>query len=290
MGFFSSLYEWLFGSSTNRTTTTSTRIQEVGGKSKKALCIGINDYPGKVNDLKGCVNDCRGWADLLRNTFNFDNVQIIEDSFAKKNNVVSKMKKIIGSASAGDVVVITFSGHGTSVADKSGDEQDGRDEALCLYDNLLIDDTIQKIIRSLPEDVQFTLISDSCHSGTVTRSWVDHKDNNEPSPRYIAPTDQDFAKKLPELEVKKRVFVPQDNMREILVSGCKATEYSYDARFNGKPMGAMSYNAINVLKEQPHITYNEFYAKLRQRLPSNQYPQTPQLEGSDTNKNEYMFE
>ncbi|WP_349769079.1 caspase family protein, partial [Zoogloea sp.] len=25
--------------------------------SKKALCIGINDYPGTQNDLSGCVND-----------------------------------------------------------------------------------------------------------------------------------------------------------------------------------------------------------------------------------------
>ncbi len=25
--------------------------------SKKALCIGINDYPGTQNDLSGCVNN-----------------------------------------------------------------------------------------------------------------------------------------------------------------------------------------------------------------------------------------
>ena len=30
--------------------------------SKKALCIGINDYPGTQNDLSGCVNDANDWA------------------------------------------------------------------------------------------------------------------------------------------------------------------------------------------------------------------------------------
>jgi len=30
--------------------------------AKKALCIGINDYPGTQNDLSGCVNDANDWA------------------------------------------------------------------------------------------------------------------------------------------------------------------------------------------------------------------------------------
>ena len=30
--------------------------------SKKALCIGINDYPGTDSDLSGCVNDANDWA------------------------------------------------------------------------------------------------------------------------------------------------------------------------------------------------------------------------------------
>ena len=29
---------------------------------KKALCIGINDYPGTGMDLRGCVNDADDWA------------------------------------------------------------------------------------------------------------------------------------------------------------------------------------------------------------------------------------
>ena len=32
---------------------------------KRALCIGINDYPGTGSDLAGCVNDANDWAEAL---------------------------------------------------------------------------------------------------------------------------------------------------------------------------------------------------------------------------------
>ena len=33
--------------------------------TKRALCVGINDYPGANMDLAGCVNDARDWQALL---------------------------------------------------------------------------------------------------------------------------------------------------------------------------------------------------------------------------------
>ena len=33
--------------------------------AKKALCIGINNYPGTHMDLQGCVNDANDWAGVL---------------------------------------------------------------------------------------------------------------------------------------------------------------------------------------------------------------------------------
>ncbi len=30
--------------------------------TKRALCVGINDYPGTNSDLSGCVNDAEDWA------------------------------------------------------------------------------------------------------------------------------------------------------------------------------------------------------------------------------------
>ncbi len=53
---------------------------------------------------------------------------------------------------------------------------------------------------------------------------------------------------------------------------------------------AMTALALRVIKQNPDVTYREFYAGLHALLPSEDYPQTPQLEGSDANKDRKLFE
>ena len=96
--------------------------------SKKALCIGINDYPGTQNDLSGCVNDATDWAAALA-ARGFAVTKLI-DAQATKAAMVAAMSSLISGAAKGDTVVVTYSGHGTWAPDKNGDEPDGRDEAL----------------------------------------------------------------------------------------------------------------------------------------------------------------
>jgi hypothetical protein len=79
-------------------------------------------------------------------------------------------------------------------------------------------------------------------------------------------------------------------MPELLISGCTDSEYSYDAEFDGRPNGAMTASAIRVIQQNPDLTYRDFYSGLRAILPSREYPQTPQLEGSDVNKDRKLFE
>jgi hypothetical protein len=43
-----------------KSTVETCRIKEHFTMSKKALCIGINDYPDVGSDLSGCVNDIFG--------------------------------------------------------------------------------------------------------------------------------------------------------------------------------------------------------------------------------------
>lgn len=46
-------------------------------------------------------------------------------------------------------LIIHYSGHGTYTPDRSGDEADGVDEALYLYDGMLIDDELAEIMRTI---------------------------------------------------------------------------------------------------------------------------------------------
>src|SRR3990167_6137769 len=127
---------------------------------KKLLSFGINDYPESANDLRGCVFDTKNVSSTLGEVtigkhgadtavmvskvfkeFGFD-VRTILNSQATKKRFCDELSAMVLSAQKGDVIVIHYSGHGTQVSDKSGDESDGYDEALYLYDGPLIDDTI----------------------------------------------------------------------------------------------------------------------------------------------------
>ncbi len=245
---------------------------------KRAVCVGINDYPGIFNDLKGCVNDAKDWSALLQG-FGFS-VNMILDSQATRATVKTALQGLIASTNAGDVAVFTYSGHGTQVTDAGGDEGDPYDEAICLYDGNTIDDELRIILNGIHPQATLVIISDSCFSGSVTRLTAE-----KATPRFIPPTVSTASKMA-----RRSFLMPESGMPEILISGCSDSEYSYDAEFNGRPNGAMSAYAIQVIKQNPNATYREFFEALRTLLPSKDYPQSPQLEGSETNKGRKLFE
>ena len=244
---------------------------------KKAVCVGINNYPGSDNDLSGCVNDANDWSGLLK-SYGFQTTVIL-DSQATRSKTVGAFDSLVAQATSGDVIVLTYSGHGTSVMDTSGDEVDGYDEALYVYDGVLLDDDLRSVLQKTKAGVHVVIISDSCFSGTVTRKIsLDEKAKR----RYIS-TDA-----IPPNTPVKNRFLSEESMVEVLISGCSDSEYSYDAYINGRYNGAFTANAISVLNQGQ--TYNEFYTALRKLLPSTTYPQTPQLEGSTENREKVLFE
>ncbi|WP_265942873.1 caspase family protein [Dechloromonas sp. A34] len=277
--------------------------------SKKALCIGINNYPGTHMDLQGCVNDAQDWATALA-ARGYATTSLL-DSQATKAAMVAAMSDVIGAAVKGDTVVITFSGHGTYQPDTDGDEADGLDEALCPYDiqlqhAALTDDEIHDIFLSRKAGVRLLLISDSCHSGTVTRAAPAEPEADGPRPRFMPmgnwlPDDQ-----LPKNRsggVAAHVAAPSSaspflraysrQLGDLLISGCKEgpNNFSYDARINGRFNGAFTYYALKTLKDmKPGATYSAWHKAIVKYLPSASYPQSPQLVGSRTARGLKIFE
>lgn len=241
---------------------------------KKAICAGINNYPGSTNDLQGCVNDANDWSDLLK--LNGFETKVILDKQATRSALLDALENLIANAVADDVIVFTYSGHGTNVIDTSGDEEDSYDEALYVYDGILLDDALRAVIQKTRPGVHLVIISDSCFSGTVTRV------SPTGVPRYMKTDD------IPPHFTLKKKLLSEEDMIEILLSGCDDDEYSYDAFINGRWNGAFSATAIRLIKDK--LTYNQFYSAVRSKLPSSEYPQTPQLEGSTANKNRLLFE
>ena len=261
--------------------------------SKKALCIGINDYPGTANDLSGCVNDANDWSiELAKHGFA---VTKMLDGQATRAAMATAFGALISAARAGDTLLITYSGHGTWVPDSSSDEPDGRDEALCPYDigtaGPLLDDEIRTLFRSIGAGVRILLISDSCHSGSVTRGREDDLDVGGARARYM-PLDAWMPKnELPPTGAATPRVV--SGMRrtggDLLLAGCKDTEYSFDTSFQGRPNGAFTYYALKTLRERKPANYDAWFNAIRDYLPTTRLPQSPQILGTRTARRFKIF-
>jgi hypothetical protein len=247
--------------------------REVSVNKKYALCIG-NNYPGTNVELAGCVNDARDWQELLANA-GYQVSVLVE---ADKATALDALDATIAKAGWGDRVVFTFSGHGTWVPDRSGDEADRRDEAMCMTDymqgGLLLDDEIQRSFSVLKPGAGGLILGDECHSGTVSR-FV----NLGLKPRFVSPHTfiEDLTlEQARGMEVRAAAPVPHYSS---LISGCEDQQYSYDAWFgppgHERPNGAFTRAAIDTY--WPGQSLNTWYKRIRERLPDDNYPQSPVL-------------
>lgn len=268
--------------------------------AKTALCIGINNYPGTDMDLNGCVNDANDWSEELGRR-GYSVIRLL-DARATKAAMVEGMQSVIGNAASGDSVVITFSGHGTYVPDADGDELDGLDEALCPHDlttggGALLDDEIRTIFGKRKAGVRLVLISDSCHSGTVTRlAAAEAAEPHLPRPRFLP-----MGNWMPADRIPAAALAPAATMNagtgisplagamskragDLLLAGCKEgpNNFSYDAWINGRYNGAFTFYALKTLKTLPSTaTYADWMqAVTPSLLPSASYPQSPRIVGS----------
>ena len=235
------------------------------------------------------MNDARDWAKLLeRRGFN---TTLLLDRNATGKAMRQEIARQVQSGKAGDVVVVQFSGHGTYVPDRSGDEPDGTDEALCPWDLMdngpLIDDELAELLGQAAAGVRVIMLSDSCHSGSVARFAFGNSDGRRvrflPPATFLAQKD---LKRIGTLRVIRKATPPGRNSG-LLLAGCQDVEYSYDATFKGRPNGAFTYCALQALKSLPAAaTYSSWFAAIRKLLPSPQfdYPQRPNLFGTTSQK------
>lgn len=268
--------------------------------SKKAFCVGINDYPfGEDNDLKGCVNDANDWAGLLRDHFDFTDVKTLLDKNATRKNILAGLEDLLAGAKSGDVLVFTNASHGTYKADQDGDEPD-YDEALCPYDtdsNLIIDDDLREMFANkVSEGVRLTVISDSCHSGSVTRVKAEGSRRKRRS-RELPPSvwggrqlDGEQMRAARKRKKENGEKYRESGMREILLSGCMSNQTSADAEIDSDFHGAMSYYAIQAIRDADYkLSYRQLHERVKALLRDEMFDQEPQLEGKEENKERQLF-
>jgi metacaspase-1 len=264
--------------------------------NKYALCIGINDYPGTANDLSGCVNDATDWAKVF--AAKGYQVKKLLNRAATGAAMRRSIADLVGKAVDGDRIVIQYSGHGSYVPDQDGDEPDGTDECLCPYDIMskgpLTDDELFELYNAKRSGVRIVVISDSCHSGTVakfaaivTPPSVRGRKRQRRLVRFLPPAVFLAKREAAKLGMLRsfRASNPPGRYAALLMAGCQDVEYSYDAYFNDRPNGAFTYVALRTLAAlSSRATYSQWFKEIRKQLPSQQYPQRPNLFGSSSMK------
>jgi hypothetical protein len=138
-----------------------------------SLHIGLNlvdpkHYGGWSGPLAACEFDARDMAAIAKGA-GMASTQLLTKSATRKA-VLGALRKAAKALAKGDLFFLSYSGHGGQVADASGDEPDKQDETWCLYDAQLIDDELYFELSKFEAGVRILVLSDSCHSGTVTRA------------------------------------------------------------------------------------------------------------------------
>jgi hypothetical protein len=285
--------------------------------TRKALLVGINDYPGTQNDLQGCVNDITNIYDVLVKYFAFlpSDIVMLSDSRAKKKEIVQGLTSLIAGGKDGDVLVFHYSGHGSQVPDVEGDEDDGKDEVICPYDfdwtgGFIKDDDISELVAEMKKGVKLEIILDSCHSGTGTRELILDRSSLPgagaapmdavslwSSPHCIRPR---FLQAPPDITLRAdEIFGPElglrrlartEPMNHVLWAACRANQYSADADIGGKPAGAFTYYFCRHLRDlQGKVTREQLLKLVRASLKHQGFSQVPQLEGPAGNSTQGLF-
>lgn len=264
-----------------------------GHKTKRALCIGINAYPGG-DRLRGAVADARRWAEALTE-LGYE-VQTLLDKEADKSGIMLSIGRLLTSSRPGDSLVIQYAGHGTEVEDFNGDEKFTKpgatmDSALCPVDfrknGVIVDDELALAWDLLPEGVSLTLFFDSCYSGDgarnsrapeATRAGVETAKNSERNVRFRALSKREADRVKAE---HGPVVAASGPYRQpgVLFSACGVNEVAYED--NGA--GVFTSMVVPLLKEAvaSGMTNTEFLEAVRVAFAENgqQHPMlTPGVE------------
>ncbi|MFJ3881651.1 caspase family protein [Streptomyces sp. NPDC090077] len=260
-----------------------------------SIHIGLNEIDesryGTKGELKNPENDAVTMRDLAKAN-GFETLTTLLTRDATSENVAAALKTAATRLTAGDLLLLTYAGHGSQVPDKNGDEPDRRDETWVLYDRQFVDDELYALLGAFPEDVRVLLLSDSCHSGTVSRDvshFLDDAelvrafDTSEPSEvraRIRAlPQDAQFRNYQRDQELYDGIqrSVPALDLQDIradvlLLSGCQDNQTSSDGT------GANGLFTETLVKTWKNGAFRGSYATLhRQIVESMPFYQTPNM-------------
>jgi hypothetical protein len=280
-----------------------TRPKKPAAHKAMSLHLGLNAvsaaaYGGWTGPLAACEFDANDMAAIAAMKGMKSTVLLTKK--ATRANMLAAMRAAASTLKSGDFFFLSYSGHGGQVPDVTGEEIDKKDETWCLFDGQLIDDELYAELGRFAAGVRVLVLSDSCHSGTVTRevpqmsdfplnqrpklmpeavamrTYREHQSFYDKLQRDVAKAagddrviDPDTALAQVALSGRLSAIVKRFKAKVILISGCQDNQTSMDGEHNG----AFTEQLLKVWSNGAFTgNYASFHARIRARLPPSQSP------------------
>jgi hypothetical protein len=271
-----------------------------------SLHLGLNAvsaaaYEGWDGPLAACEFDANDMAALARSQGIKPTVLLTRK--ATRTALLTQLRAAAKKLKSGDLFFLSYSGHGGQVPDTNRDEVDGKDETWCLYDGQLIDDELYFELSRFAAGVRVLVVSDSCHSGTITRArtppppppgqrlklmpdavgqrvYAAHKAlydklqadvaKEAASARVVVDPDAALAQvAVTGAAAQATALVGAFKPAVLLISGCQDNQFSMDGEHNG----AFTEKLLAVWNQGRYRgNYTGFHARIRAAMPATQSP------------------
>lgn len=261
------------------------------GRRGLSLHVGLNTIDPGHYGTDGALVACESDADDMESVAleaGFSVLDKLKSQQGTRANVIERIEQAAKELKAGDIFMFTYAGHGSQMPDFNHDESDndGKDETLCLYDAMLVDDELYHLWSKFKDDVRVLVVSDSCNSGTNVRAAVAGAALVElvgPAPRLLdaLAVNRTLRKhKAFYTALQRGTRAMNDGLlvRELshplrcsvlLLAGCQDEELSLDGPMNGRfTQELLSVWDVGTFQG----SYTRFHQTIRSGMPRSQRP------------------
>jgi hypothetical protein len=242
--------------------------------ANRALLVGTNGT--STAPLHGCVNDARRTGDLLLEFCHFvaNEIRLLPGDQAISSNLRRELHALVHGLQAGDRILFMFSGHGTRL---QLSEDDQFHDAICPSDFDGTPDTaitaldFEQLFSQIPDDVIFTWISDSCHSGDLAGGPQRGAPRVEPT--LVAPdvASRSFAEVMAQLP-------------GAFLAACGSAQDAREDEFGGVWQGAFTFYLLSRLAYRITDPLPVVVTDVQGKLHQYGFAQVPVLGGSPSAK------
>jgi len=251
--------------------------------NRRALLIGINEYPTESDRLEGCVNDVYLMSAALQECgFPPEAIRTCLDERATASGIIERLQWLVDDAQPGDERVVYFSGHGATIPEYGeNNEPDRLTETLVPWDfawspeTAVTDDRIYDLYSQLPYDTRLAMIFDCCHSGGI------HRDGGARA-RGINPPD-DIRHRAIKWDRQSEMWVPRDFER---LNAKFSRERSAARAFFGADGATTRIGRASLIRGQSETTYRA----MKKKRAGNRFGPYLPLIIEACEENEYAYE